>query len=135
MPVLVIFTSVLAAVCLGQFVLRMQSQHPLRSELRREHFVGSGTWCRTDGASGRTSWPLVRLDIVPWGIVVGPTSRWLQWAVPQVRLRWAEIASVESRPTGVRFNLTDADDRALLFQLHRDAVLAALRPYPIELRA
>ena len=74
-------------------------------------------------------------NLLPSGIVVGPTSRWLRWAVPQVIMQWADIASVERRPTGVRFNLKSANRPALLFQMHRDALLAALRPYPIELRA
>jgi hypothetical protein len=115
--------------------MRLRGEHSVWSSHRDEHFVGTGTWYPAVGTQGRASWPLVSLDIVPSGLIVGPTSRWLRWLVPEVEMRWAEISWVERRPTGVRINLKDADGRSLLFQLHRDAVLTALRSYPIELRA
>jgi hypothetical protein len=134
MPVIFVLLSVLAAAGLALFVLRIRGEHSARPDEQEEHFVGSGTWCSDGGKPKRASWPLVRLDIVPSGMVIGPTSRWWRWVVPQVEMRWADIAYVESRPTGVRINLRGADDQALLFQLHRDEVLAALGPHPIELR-
>jgi hypothetical protein len=134
MPAIFVLFSVVAAACLAVFVLRLSTDHADWSKDRREHFVGSGTWSPAGGVAGRASWPLVRLEILPSGIVVGPTSRWLQWAVPRVAMQWADISCVESCPTGIRINFKGTSDRALLFQLHRDAVLDALRRYPIELR-
>jgi hypothetical protein len=135
MPVLVIFVSIFGTLSLARFVLRIRTEHAATPKAVDEHFIGGGTWYRNAETRSRASWPLVRLDVLPSGIVVGPTSRWLRWAVPQVIMQWADIASVERRPTGVRFNLKSANRPALLFQMHRDALLAALRPYPIELRA
>jgi hypothetical protein len=135
MPILFVLVSVLAAASLALFVLRLRNGHAARVGEREQHFIGSGTWCVGGGDVGRASWPLVRLDIRPSGLLVGPTSRWLGWLVPQVEMRWADISCVESRPTGVRINVKGAGRRDLLFQLHRDAVLAALRAYPIELRS
>jgi hypothetical protein len=135
MPALSVLVVVLATASLAIYILHVRSERTIRAGTTGAHFIGGGTWSRVGGAGGRASWPLVRLDIMQSGIVVGPTSHWLRWLVPQVALQWADISCVESRPTGVRINVKGAHERALLFQLHRDAVLAALRPYPIELRA
>jgi len=135
MPALFVLVSVAAATSLALFVMRLRGERSVWTSQRDEHFVGTGTWCPAGGTRSRASWPLVSLAIGPSGIIVGPTSRWLRWLVPEVEMRWADISWVERRPTGVRINLKDASGRSLLFQLHRDAVLAALRPYPIELRA
>ena len=131
-----ILVIVLAAASLAIYALHLRGERRPSSGHRAEHFVGGGTWSRGGNgpAARRASWPLVRLDILPSGIVVGPTSRWLRWAVPQVMMQWSDITCVESRPTGVRFNLKGDGNQALLFQLHRDDVLAALRLHPIELR-
>jgi hypothetical protein len=134
MSALSILVIVLAAASLAIYGLHLRSEHQLPSETPEDHFVGGGTWSPGGGAARKASWPLVRLDIVPSGIMVGPTSRWLRWAVPQVVMQWSDILNVESRPTGVRINLKGDGDRALLFQMHRDAVLAALREHPIDLR-
>jgi len=87
---------------------------------------------RRDPQSGQL--PLVRLDVLL------RASSWADLALAALGRASsdhavADIASVERRPTGVRFNLKSANRPALLFQMHRDALLAALRPYPIELRA
>ncbi|MGP0030726.1 MAG: hypothetical protein ACLPVF_09505 [Acidimicrobiales bacterium] len=114
--------------------LRAQKERNDRIAPTRVHFKGGGTWCPRREAAGRVRWPLVRLDIGESGVAIGPTSRWLKWAVPRVEMPWSDISSVESRPTGVRFNLRGADRPSLLFQLHREAVLAALAalsPSPI----
>jgi hypothetical protein len=135
MPVIFVLFSVLAAAGLATLVLRQRNGYAARSAGRTEHFIGSGTWSPAAGGRGRVGWPLVRLDIVPSGLVIGPTSRWWRWTVPQVEMRWADIDCVERRPTGIRINVKGAGDPDLLFQMHRDDVLAALAPYPIELRA
>src|ERR1039457_541390 len=116
MPAIIVLLSVVAAASLAIFVMRLRVARTGWSSEREDHFVGTGTWCPTGGAVRRASWPLVRLDIVPSGIVVGPTSRWLRRLVPQVEMRWADISCVESRPTGVRINLKDTNNPALLFQ-------------------
>jgi hypothetical protein len=135
MPALFVLVSIVAAASLAIFVLHLRGERADWTGAHGEHFIGSGTWCLGMGEVSRASWPLVRLDIRPSGLLVGPTSRWLGWLVPRVEMRWADISWVERLPTGVRINLKSADHRALLFQLHRDAVLAALRAYPIELRS
>ncbi len=127
--------SVMAAATVSHLVLRWRGSQPAVVREEERHFIGSGTWCAPGETTGKASWPLVRLDILQSGLVVGPTSRWLRRMVPHVELRWADISCVESRPTGVRINLKGSGDPSLLFQLHRDAVLATLRRYPIELRA
>jgi hypothetical protein len=135
MPVIFVLFSVLAAAGLATLVLRQRDGHATRSLGRAEHFIGSGTWSQVAGGRGQVGWPLVRLDIVPSGIVIGPTSRWWRWTVPQVEMGWADIDWVERRPTGIRINVKGAGEPHLLFQMHRDDVLAALASYPIELRA
>ena len=133
MPELSILVLVLAAASLAIFVLHLRSERTKRRISAPASFIGGGTWCPRREAAGRVRWPLVRLDIGASGVMVGPTSRWLRWAVPHVEMRWSDITSAESRPTGVRFNLKGANNPALLFQLHRDAVLTALRSYPVDL--
>ncbi len=135
MPDLFILVLVMAVASLAILGLHIRSEQARSKSSSSESFVGGGTWCPRREAASRVRWPLVRLDIGDSGVMVGPTSRWLRWAVPHVEMLWCDITSAESRPTGVRFNLKGANSPALLFQLHRDAVLAALRRRPVDLRA
>jgi hypothetical protein len=97
--------------------------------------VGTGaTW-----HSGRcwpfwVSGPLVKFDIYEWGLRIGGPDRWLGWIVPRVELAWSELAYAEKRPTGLLLVRADDQKRTILFNGHKDELIASLSGFPLDLR-
>jgi hypothetical protein len=97
-------------------------------------FRGGATWKPAKGLAGRAGWPMVTLELHPQGLVVRATLRRLAFLFPRIELRWADITCVERRPTGVRIIRSDRPGASVLFQLSKEAVLQALRSYPVVLK-
>jgi hypothetical protein len=97
-------------------------------------FLGGATWSPARGLAGRASWPLAALELHAEGLVLRCSIDQLAFLIPRIELPWSDIACVERRPTGVRILRADKPGASVLFQLHRDEVLHALRSYPVTLR-
>ena len=69
--------------------------------------TGGGAWLHTYWPVGAT-WPLVRLDLLPWGVKIGPSSPKFKWLLPTTELAWNEIRSATPTRTGIRFRRVDA---------------------------
>lgn len=138
-------THVLAALLGAVLGLTLFLVAPNRRASRRTHdvarndtpdarFVGGATWRPDKGFAGRASWPLVALELHRQGLVLQASAKVLRFFVPRVELAWADIACAERTVTGVRILRSDQPGAWFLFQLNKEAVLQALRSYPVTLR-
>jgi hypothetical protein len=63
-----------------------------RSQVSEAQFVGGGAWSCKWWPVGAT-WPLVRIEVFPWGVRIGPNYRWISWFLPVTEFRWEEVES------------------------------------------
>ena len=96
-------------------------------------FVGGGTWKSRGGMAGRASWPMVRLTIAGEGLLIGPTSRWIRWSVPEIFLKWTDIGLIRITTTGIRIERVDAPNSWVLFQLGGQKLVETLAHYPVTI--
>jgi hypothetical protein len=125
-PLIVLLAVVVVAWLVGNVVVpsllwstRNQFAHEFHGPASVEHLVGMGgiavSWYFFYWRAGG---PGVRVEIDPTAIRVGPTIRWLGWAVPSVTIPWLQMESVTPSGRGIVIRMPEQPGqmRVVLYQ-------------------